>query len=476
MGVSAKRRLVPDLQTARVCSLTPAEVNGAIYRPVTPDDPDVIRLAESIAEHGVLTPITITTDDVILSGHRRHCAAVVAGLERVPVIRSRISSHDPGFIKQLVASNESRSKTLAEVLRETVVCDASPEEAHQELVTYRQKRSQANVPSASCIDAGDMKQRAKISRGRWPFLEAVLGVINEMREFWPLSERTIHYQLLNDPPMQWTSTSKRATKESRPYRNDGKSYSNLSKLITQARFEGLIPFEAVHDPTRPVTQWRASQNAAAFLRDQTEDYLRGYFRDLMQSQPRHVEVLGEKNTLQSIVKPVCAEYTIPLTIGRGYCSVPPRKAIYDRYMASGKEGLTLIVLSDHDPDGEQIAESFVRSMRDDFGVPSREITAVRAALSHAQVAELGLPCGLERAKPGSSGYKRFVNNYGHHVYELEAVPPRRLQDMLRAAINEVIDVELFREEEVRERADAAELHATRQRIIAAIQSGADGVN
>ena len=62
------------------------------------------------------------------------------------------------------------------------------------------------------------------------------------------------------------------------------------------------------------------------------------------------------------------------------------------------------------------------------------------------------------------------------MYELEAVPPRKLQAMLRAAINEVIDVGLFQQEEAQERKDAAELRLTRQSIIAAIQSGEDDLN
>ena len=127
-------------------------------------------------------------------------------------------------------------------MRETVVSEATPEEAHKELVAYRKTRATTHVPVASSIDAGDMKRRAKIGKGRWPFLQAVIRVIDEMQEFWPLSERSIHYQLLNNPPMRWTATGARATRKSEPYRNDLASYSNLSKLITQARFEGLIPF------------------------------------------------------------------------------------------------------------------------------------------------------------------------------------------------------------------------------------------
>jgi len=88
----------------------------------------------------------------------------------------------------------------------------------------------------------------------------------------------------------------------------------------------------------------------------------------MQSQPNHIEIVCEKNTVEPIVRTVAADYCIPVTSGRGYCSLPPRNVMAQRYQRSGKEKLVLLLLSDFDPDGEEIAHSFARSMRDDFAV------------------------------------------------------------------------------------------------------------
>ncbi len=459
-------------QNVHVCPvglLRPAAVNGDIYRPVDPDDPDVRRLADTIAEHGILHPLIVTADHVILSGHRRFCAAKLAGLEAVPVLFDEIASTDEQFVQRLVVANTSREKTLDEVLRETVVCEATAEEAYDELLADRARRARDAVAGASSlIDVGAARQRAKISPGRMPFLEAVAAVVESMRQYWPLSDRSIHYQLLNAPPMRWTKLSNRGKKPSKRYQNDKESYDDLTRLLTQARFEGLVPFEAIHDPTRPVTQWNVHGTAAAYVRESVEDFLRGYARDLLQSQPHHIEVVCEKNTLASVLRPVCMEYTLPLTIGRGYCSVPPRKAMYDRFVASGKDGLVLIVLSDHDPDGTMIAESLVRSMRDDFGVRNNLITPVRAALSFEQVKDLGLLANQETAKDTSSNYDSFVRRYGHDVYELEAVAPATLQQMLRDAIDSVLDHDAFNAEVEQEARDAREVAAARARVMAAM--------
>ena len=125
----------------------------------------------------------------------------------------------------------------------------------------------------------------------------------------------------------------------------------------------------------------------------------------MQDQPNHIEIVGENLTIEGIVRPIASRYCIPFTIGRGYSSLPPRKAMFDRYKASGKAKLVFLFLGDHDPEGWDLAESFGRSMRDDFGV--EEIRGVKVALKPEQVQRLGLPPNAD-AKKSSSRFKKFA--------------------------------------------------------------------
>jgi hypothetical protein len=117
-----------------------------------------------------------------------------------------------------------------------------------------------------------------------------------------------------------------------------------------------------------------------------------------------------------------------------------------------------------------IAESLVRSMRDDFGIRNNLITPVRAALSFEQVKALGLPANQETAKDTSSNYDSFVRRYGHDVYELEAVAPAMLQTMLRDAIDGILDHDAFSAEAKQEAMDAREVSAARARVMAAMGS------
>ena len=463
MRIQKKRKTKTGLvsvQQMPLSAITPSETNNCVYRPPVADDPDIQDMARSMQEHGVLQPLTITRDGFILSGHRRFCAATVAGLKTVPVVVENITRDDPAFPRLLVTHNQQRQKNVAELLAEQVV-QRSGDDAHRELVQHRIARSRKATSSCEEMPVAERRRRAEISDGKQPMLNAVLAVIEEMRDFWPLSLRTIHYNLLNDPPLR------HAGKPGSRYRNDRNSYSDLSKLCVRARFDGLLPFDAIHDPTRPVTRWPIHRSAGDYIREQIAGFMDGYWRDLLQSQPDHIEVIGEKNTLLPIVRPVCFDYTVPLTIGRGFCSVPPRKAIHDRWQKSGKNKLVLVVLSDHDPDGEMIADSFVGYMRDDFRIPAARIMAVRAALTAEQCEQFSIPTDVE-AKPTSTNYRRFVSVYGRVGCELEAVPPRRLQEMLRHAIESVIDVAAFNAEQDREQDDANEIHTARAVAMAAL--------
>jgi hypothetical protein len=73
-----------------------------------------------------------------------------------------------------------------------------------------------------------------------------------------------------------------------------------------------------------------------------------------------------------------------------------------------------------------------------------------------------------KAKKTSVNYAKFSAKYGDGVYELEAVPPAKLQEILTDAIDGVLDVDLFNDEIDAERSDAEFLENTRRRTNVAL--------
>ena len=188
----------------------------------------------------------------------------------------------------------------------------------------------------------------------------------------------------------------------------------------------------------------------------------------MQSQPNHIEIVVEKNTVAGLIQTVSGEFTIPQTSGRGFCSLPPRRAMLKRFRQSGKEKLVVLLVSDFDADGECIAESFARSMRDDFGVVEARLHPVKVALTHEQVQRYGLPSNV-MAKSETSRSKAFISKYGEFAWELEALLPATLQDIVRAAIVSVLDMDLFEREQLAEQQDAVKLRAIRETVQEALR-------
>jgi hypothetical protein len=430
---------------------TPPE-NDEVYGRIDPADPEVVELAKSIAKQGVLEPLVVSADGFVLSGNRRLCAARMAGLEDVPCRAVNVRRGDANFMTLLVAHNAQRVKRIDQVARELSVT-IDPLTAHRRLVESRKIGSEV---FAETFELGAVKGRSAI-KGNRPIADAALKIIYELRPYWPLSDRGIHYQLLNAPPKM--HVSKRGL-----YHNHPDCYRTLTDVLARLRVSGELPFEAIADETRPVTTWDVHQHSGAFLRREVDGFLKGYWRDLQQSQPNHIEVIVEKLTLQSILSPIVSEFTVPMTVGRGSCSLPPRWAIAERFKKSGKEKLVLVLMSDMDPSGMTISESFGRSMRDDFHIPEEQLVCVKAALNMEQILELKLPEGA-MAKAKSPTTPEYVRRYGRHVWELEAVPPAKLKEILRESLMSVMDMERFNAEQRRELSDAVDLEGYRTAVL-----------
>jgi hypothetical protein len=152
------------------------------------------------------------------------------------------------------------------------------------------------------------------------------------------------------------------------------------------------------------------------------------------------------------------------------CTTPPLNKIVKRYGRSRKDSLIIIAVGDLDPDGDAIVQSLDTRLRRDYGLT--KVRIIRAALTMEQVVELGLPKSFETAHDKKSSNKaRFLAKYGPegHVWELEAVPPRTLQELVTKAIDGVIDRKAFNHEVAEERKDAAHNEAVRQIVLKALR-------
>lgn len=458
MSKLAKKK---DLSHFQISQIKQAPENESIYDNFGVANADDRQLIESINDNGIQEPLVITADWVLLSGHRRLAAATYLGLGTVPVrMRDDVIFADldkQDRLELLRVHNQQREKSASEKIREAMV-SIDPKAAHVTLKEYNQRRKSLDSTGGEITISGT-KTRAKITTLQ--FLKAAKAAIQKEKKYWPLSVRRIHYLLLNDPPLCHDSKPKSK------YVNNPNCYKKLTNLLSRARLTGEVPIQAIEDTTRPVLEGGGFDTVGMYIGQEIENFLTGYYRNLQQGQPHHIEIILEKNALRTVIEEVAREYCIPITTTRGYASIPPRYDVYRRYKQSGKSKLILLCLTDFDPDGDEIAESFCRSMRDDFGITN--IQSFKVALTHEDVEKYDLPSDMD-AKKTSVNYKKFFKRYGtNRAVELDAAPVGLLQEKLRGAIESVLDMDEFNAQIKIEEQDALEIQARRAVVLKTLQ-------
>lgn len=136
-------------------------------------------------------------------------------------------------------------------------------------------------------------------------LSKVVDVLEELKEYQPLTLRQIYYQLV-----------------SREYiANTVSQYTMLSNLLKWARVDGYVSWDAVEDRVRAFHNSEGWQSKEDFLSWLLDSYLRVYRRDLWQDQERYVETWIEKDALSAIFTRTCSKYGVSVVVCRGFASV-----------------------------------------------------------------------------------------------------------------------------------------------------------
>ncbi|MCX6995901.1 MAG: ParB N-terminal domain-containing protein [Kiritimatiellaeota bacterium] len=160
-----------------------AAENNLLYGRFTLANADDAALVESMRNHGILTPLQVSADTYLLSGHRRLAAAKHLGLNAVPVtIADDVVFMDLSpdeRLKELRQRNQQREKTFDERVAE-VAADTDPDTAYDDLIQYRAARQR--IARDTNMEMGARKPRAEITTKA--FLEAVLKIVEEHRDVW----------------------------------------------------------------------------------------------------------------------------------------------------------------------------------------------------------------------------------------------------------------------------------------------------
>lgn len=264
-------------------------------------------------------------------------------------------------------------------------------------------------------------------------IDTINGILAEYARLgYDLSLRQLYYQLV-----------------ARGYiENSERSYKNTGNLVSDARLAGHIDWDMIKDRGR--VQVRNSHWGTPA--DIVDSAAQSFRIDKWETQPCRLIVLVEKQALEGVLIPVCRTLDIPFMANKGYSS---SSAMYElgqelrAYHMDHDQEIHVLYLGDHDPSGIDMTRDVkVRLCQfacdpdadDDYWdgqateyYPSEDwITVHRLALNMDQVRVLNPP--PNPAKETDARFESYLRKYGPTSWELDAIEPRQLADIVTRAV------------------------------------------
>ena len=226
--------------------------------------------------------------------------------------------------------------------------------------------------------------------------------------------------------------------------NTEKAYKRLSTVCGRARLAGLMGFDALEDRGRQPQKHPEFDNLADLVSAAVHSYRRPRWAD----QDYYAELWVEKDALASVLRPLADEYHVTLMVNKGYSSISAMKESADRFMEKGEgKECILFYLGDLDPSGEDM----VRDIEDRLYMFEADILVKKIALTMAQVQEHGPP--PNPAKLTDPRAAKFVAQYGDSSWEVDALHPSILAEIIRGAFDAIVDTQKMDAIKAREKYD-----------------------
>lgn len=227
-------------------------------------------------------------------------------------------------------------------------------------------------------------------------------------------------------------------------RNLQTEYKRLGSIVNQARLAGFLDWDYIVDRTRNVQELPSWGSPAQIIRSAAN----GYHEALWEDQERRVEVWIEKDALVGVIEGPCQEWDVPFFSCRGYTSQSEVWAAAQRlegYLDEAGE-VAIIHLGDHDPSGIDMTrdiEDRLRLFLAGDGYDPAALRVNRIALNRDQVDRYNPP--PNPAKLTDSRVGGYLLAHGSTSWELDALEPTVMGELIISAIQAELDLDLYEE-------------------------------
>lgn len=229
--------------------------------------------------------------------------------------------------------------------------------------------------------------------------------------------------------------------------NNLRNYKALGSVINDARLAGLVDWNHIEDQTRELVRNSHWETPGDII----ETAAKGYGIDMWKRQEYRPEVWIEKDALVGVIRGVCDELDVPYLSCRGYTS---QSEMWTGAMRIGnylrKEDAQIPIIfhfGDHDPSGKDMTRDIVDRLEIFMGGVKLE----RLALNMDQIEEYQPP--PNPAKLTDSRSSAYVAEFGDDSWELDALEPKVLVDLIRTNIMKLVDKKIWKEDLARLKKD-----------------------
>ena len=179
--------------------------------------------------------------------------------------------------------------------------------------------------------------------------------------------------------------------------------------------------------------------------------------DRWANQKFRPELWIEKEALVGVIEDVCDELDVPYFACRGYVSQSEQWRAGRRFGAC-RQTPVVLHLGDHDPSGIDMTRDNDDRLATFAGQP---VVVRRLALNMDQIEEHQPP--PNPAKDTDTRFNTYYDQFGDECWELDALEPQVMVDLIRDAIEGYIDPDAWRESGEREREGRARLAEVSER-------------
>lgn len=219
--------------------------------------------------------------------------------------------------------------------------------------------------------------------------------------------------------------------------NTERSYKRLGSIVNDARLAGEIDWDAIEDRGRNLRVLSHWSNPAEIIRSARQSFR----LDKWDGQPYRPEVWVEKAALEGVVAGACNRLDVPYFACRGYNSQSEEWAAGQRlrqYLANDQTPI-IFYLGDHDPSGIDMT----RDHKERLALFMGGVEVDRLALNMDQIEQYNPP--PNPAKEVDSRFAQYVKLYGHESWELDALEPQVIADLIELAIERIRDDDIYQQ-------------------------------